>query len=311
MNRKRIILIIANLIVVLILAVVWQFAAPNNMMALLFPPNLERDVDLRILFIGNSFTSYNNLPDLSRQILLDMPEYDDVTVAMVAPGGYQIVRHTYDVFDTESDTLLRSYLINGSPEIRDWDAVVVQGQSQVMGFANNQTIKANLLDALPQLGGAIQDNDSTLMLMMTWGYAFGDSSNPERYSDFVAMSESLRWGYYDARFQLSEQGIDAYVAPAGLGWRAVYDDLIAKGENPFAEGSYFHRLYAEDNIHPRLGGSYLAANIFVASYTGKSVIDNAYLPQGLDADYATYLREIAESVVFGEVSAGRVYPWNS
>lgn len=310
MNRKRLILIIVNLIFFLILAVTWQFLAPNNILALLFPPDLERDADIRLLFIGNSFTSFNNLPELSRQILLRMPEYDDVTVAMVAPGGYRIVQHTADALDAEADTALRTFLVDGSPEMRAWDAVLVQGQSQIMGFTNEQASKANLLNALPQLAETIQNNESDIMLMMTWGYAFGVGSNSNRYPDFLTMSENLMWGYNDARTRLNEAGINAYVSPIGLGWRVVYQDMLNRGEDPLADDSYFRRLYVEDNQHPALAGSYLSAHIFIASYTGLSIVDNLFVPRGLDAEYASYLREIAESVVFGTAYTEYVYPWN-
>ncbi len=266
------------------------------------------DADLRILFIGNSFTHGNDLPDLVTRTLVAMPEYDAITTAMVAPGGYRIVQHTEDALD-KPNTRLREYLVTGSPEVRAWDLVIVQGQSQIMGFPNNWQEKNRLLGALPRLATAINDNNSTLMLYMTWGYPSGDPTNSAIYPDYLQMQSRLQQGYDEARQRLTSQNIPSYVSPIGLAWQTIYQDEVDAGRDPLADLSPFMRLYQTDLRHPSLAGSYLVANMIVASYTGQRVSENSFVPNRLPEDYARYLREVADRVVFEEFS-DRDYPFN-
>lgn len=70
-----------------------------------------------VLFLGNSYTSVNDLPGLVQQLALSMG--DTVNVQMVAPGGFTLYEH--------STTLASIDAINAQA----WDFVVMQEQSQL------------------------------------------------------------------------------------------------------------------------------------------------------------------------------------
>lgn len=91
--------------------------------------------------------------------------------------------------------------------------------------------------------------------------------------------------------------IPLFVAKAGFGFQKVYEDVIKEGKDPLMQGSSFLKLY-EDNKHPSLAGSYLASCIISASFTGKRISKIDGKPKALDAEFAKYLRSVADRVVF-------------
>lgn len=277
------------------------------------PENVERPADQRFLFIGNSFTFYNNLDQMVARLAEEaVPEWNDVLATRYAPGGWKLTQHLADAQNPNSTAPIREYLITGSDVMRDWDLVVLQGQSQVAGFDSGQASKQQLLAAVPELVRYADDTGATTLFMMTWGYAEGDAMNPGYYSDYLEMQGHI-WRGYDELAQAGARvrlNAPVYVAPAGLGYQQVYRDIEAEGNNPLAAGSRFRQLYSDDMRHPGLPGSYLAANIVVASYTGQRMSAVDWVPPGLDAEFAAYLRDVADRVVFGTRFGSRNYPWN-
>lgn len=274
--------------------------------------DVDRAADQRLLFIGNSFIHSQDIDQLVASLAeAQNGAWDDVLAGAVAPGGYRLTEHAADANDSGDNPPLRQLLVTGSDTVRAWDLVVLQGQSQIMGFGNEAASKADLLQQVPSLAQHAHDTGATVLLMMTWGYAEGDANNPGIYGDFLAMQTRLAQGYDNLAGILTvNHGIPVYVAPVGLGFQMVYEDLIDTGQDPLASGSRFRRLYSDDNQHPALPGSYLAACIILASYTGERMSEVAWQPGGLDAELARYLREVADRTVFGSRFGGRGYPWN-
>ena len=75
---------------------------------------------LNILFIGNSYTSSNNLPSLISSIANSMGDYVNFESSLV--GGATLQNHT-------NNTNTISLILDG-----DWDYVVLQEQSQYPAF---------------------------------------------------------------------------------------------------------------------------------------------------------------------------------
>lgn len=89
---------------------------PFILAALLLPTAL-RAQQTSVLFIGNSYTYVNDLPNTLRQLALSLG--DTVTVASSAPGGYTLFQHS-----TYQPTL-------DAIAAQPWDYVVLQEQSQL------------------------------------------------------------------------------------------------------------------------------------------------------------------------------------
>jgi hypothetical protein len=80
-----------------------------------------------VLFIGNSYTATNDLPNLFRQIALSLG--DTVNTTMQAPGGYTLANH---LFDPATQNAIAS---------QQWDYVVLQEQSLRRRTANERDLQ--------------------------------------------------------------------------------------------------------------------------------------------------------------------------
>lgn len=274
---------------------------------------LDRPADQRVLFIGNSYTAYNDLHTLTARLMEQTnPAWNDVLAGRHVPGGQTFADHVLTLEDNTANPPLRQALVTGSDTLRAWDVVVLQEQSQIPGFDARNSQTAASLRAAAQLQAYIQPNGAVTLLFMTWGRRDGDSMNPDIYPNYRAMQQRLWDGYDRLAAEMRQQNPNAqvYVAPAGLAFFVVYSDDEAAGRNPTASDAVFYSLYVDDGSHPSLAGSYLAAATITAAYTGQRVTDLSFVPNGLSAERARYLREVADRTVFGNLFPGRDYPWN-
>ena len=273
--------------------------------------SLEQPAEHRLLFIGNSFTGNNELDQLVSNLLNEAGNgrQDNFTTRSTT-GGYKFIDHIQDIEDESREAALRQLLVTGSETARDWDWVVLQEQSQVLGFAPHNGERVASFSAASRLNQVANQTAATVMVMSTWGYVFGDEGNSTIFPDYLTMQRSLVIGAKELAATLSSQERAVYVIPAGWGFQLVYQDLNNAGLDPLAEGSRFRALYANDDKHPSLSGSYLAACIATAVYIGQPVTNISWKPRGIDQDVATYLRSVADRVVFGDEYPPQNYPWN-
>ena len=116
----------------------------------------------KVLFIGNSYTYVNNLPDLISMILSS--EGDDLDYQMSAPGGCTFQQHC---------TVSSSYIQQGG-----WDYVVLQEQSQLPSFPENQFMQDCYPYAVSLCSMIRESNpDAQIVFYMTWGRKNGDQQN--------------------------------------------------------------------------------------------------------------------------------------
>lgn len=257
--------------------------------------------DVRILMLGNSLTHSNNLDQMVERIAESIDGLDkDVFVLRIAPGGYYMIDHRDDLFDAKKNSTLRQVLVSGTESMRKWDYVVFQEQSQMPGFDHVENQKTSeTFQAATEIHQQASLTGATSVLMMTWGFWDGDSyqMNLHLYPDFLTMSQRLEQGYLHlARQFTASNDMTTIIAPAGLAFRAVYQEELARGVNPISEASLFRRLYVDDR-HPSIAGSYLAASVIVASLFDVSVKGAGWVPGGLDQEEAARLRRIADKVV--------------
>ncbi len=227
----------------------------------------------KVLFIGNSYTYVNNLPDLVYQFALA----DNVAMSYdsSATGGASFATHRY------------SSVTQAAISAQAWDFVVLQDQSQTP----SQTPADVFAYALPNaqaLVDAIKLNDaaSQIIYFETWGRENGDVDNCLYYSlvcTFAGHTQALDDGY---NIYLTNTG--GKIAPVGLAWKAVVDDTAA----PFTQTA----MWSNDGSHPGLTGSYLTAAVIYASIFNISPVGNSYTA-GLNASIAVYLQQQAATLV--------------
>ncbi len=216
----------------------------------------------RVLFVGNSYTFYNDMPDMFE----DLAEASglDVEIGMEAPGGWWLRDHA------DSEQTLDNIGTG------DWDFVVLQEQSQltaVRDLANIETWPAakTLANATWRAGGDV-------ILFMTWAHELGSSEIG--HANYESMQTAVG-GTYEA---LAES-LDAAIAPVGAAWWLARESGQAV-------------LYQADGSHPTKEGSYLAAAVLASAVLGVPLeeIDEKL---GLDDDTAKRLREYAHQAVSG------------
>lgn len=292
MKKLIIRLLIVVLSVVLLIAVsflLWRTLRSNSA-----EQALEEPADTRLLFVGNSFTGNNNLELLVAGLVDDLnPEGETVFATRHTPGGYELKDHLQDVENEAEEPRLRRLLITGSEQVRDWDLIVLQNQSQVQGFLDRP------LDDALKLSEYANATSNELLLYMTWGYPDGDPMNPALYPDYLTMQEKIAQGYNNLAAQIASSGREVRVAPVGMGFELIYRVMLRDGQDPLAQGSLFRQLYADDGRHPSIAGSYLAACVITAVYTNQDVTQASWKPDELDEEFAAYLRQVAAIVVFG------------
>ena len=236
------------------------------------------------LFIGNSYTYVNNLPQLVQQLAL--ANGDTLEVDSYAPGGYTFNNHFND-----ANTHTKIYSKN-------WDFVILQAQSQEPSFSPGQ-VNSQTTPFARKLDSLIKDNHACTKTVFyeTWGRKFGDAGNCASYPPvctYSGMQNRLKQSY-----KLFANNANGVMAPAGEAFR----ESIA--QNPGLE------LYQADQSHPSMEGTYLAAAVFYETLFQKSVLSNTYI-SSVSSATAAFLQQVAHTVLRDSLAVwnlGVNLPW--
>ena len=230
-----------------------------------------------VLFIGNSYTEVNDLPMLIRQAAQSAG--CDITYQRNTPGGCTFQQHCGNAS--------MDFIRQGG-----WDVVVLQEQSQLPSFPQNQ-VEAEVFPYARQLVNAVRAyNDScTPMFYMTWGRRDGDQMNA---SEFPVLG--TYWGMdsmlYERYMQMKRDNVAA-VCPVGRVWRYLrtyYPQL---------------ELYDGDGSHPSMMGSYTAACAFFVMLFGQPAA-NIPFDATLEPSTAALIRRVTDSVAYDHLEQWRM-----
>ena len=251
-----------------------------------------------VLYLGNSYVQSNNLEGLTEAAL--QQEDAAANVASLTAGGLKLDEHANRA--QTAGHQWNTTLNNGN-----WDWVILQDQSQVPSFPISGTYwqesknGAIILDEMIDAGGA------ETVFMMTWGRRDGDSQNTWRNPDYLTMQAHLESGYRLYAENISTADRPAWITPAGLAYKHIYDDIVAQGGTPEDSGTLFHDLYSSDGSHPSLSGSYLATCVVFSTLTGETSV-GLIGPSSLSQSRILELQEAAAATVFNE-TPNIYYPW--
>ena len=224
----------------------------------------------RVLFIGNSYTEVNNLPQMTADVARSMGF--EMTYSSNTPGGCTFSQHCTN----QSMALIRQ---------GGWDFVVLQEQSQLPSFPQSQ-VEDEVLPYAAQLVQAVYASSPCAepMFYMTWGRRDGDTQNA-RYFPVLGSYEGMD-SMLCLRYLYMAETNDASVCPVGRVWRHLRE------EHPDIE------LYQSDGSHPSIAGTYASACAFAVMFFHGNPEDILFVPSGLpDAD-ATIIREAVHDVVY-------------
>jgi len=229
---------------------------------------------LQVLFLGNSYTSVNDLPTITS--LVTKSAGDSLIYSSSTPGGYTFNQHSTNATSTS--------LINQG----GWDYVVLQEQSQLPSFTDPE-VQTLVFPYATVLNNMILAADSCTetIFYMTWGRKNGDASNCAVWPP-VCTYEGMD-SLLHLRYMMMAEDNNAEVSPVGAVWHYLRQN---------ASGI---ELYNADESHPSPAGSYAAACTFYTSMFRKSPINITY-DYSLSASDASTIRNAVKTVVFDSLS---------
>ena len=218
---------------------------------------------MKILFVGNSYTYFNKMPETLAAIAA--AEGLSWQVDSVTRGGWYLSRYA----DPENETHAPL-----AAKLREaWDAVILQEQSCCPAAD-----RPHFLDGVRGVCAMMDPKPERIIMYVTWGRADGCPKLEELGMTRLSMTAALRDAYAEAAdlcgASLSDVGgAFAYVC-------AHRPDV---------------KLYNSDLSHPSPAGSYLAALMHFAALTGDLPKEVRYLPQDVSAETAEQILHALEA----------------
>ena len=217
---------------------------------LVLPQLQNKEINpMNVLFIGNSYTHYNNMPFIFQKMAVS--KNIKINVEMNAKSNHTFKMHSAR---TEMYDAIRS---------KKWDYVVLQGFSRELKYSKEHIDTSSLPYFKIILDSIYAVNPCTnVLLFMTWGYENGytelDSSSTETFQEMTNSVEN-GYKYLSSQFNLP-------IVPVGQIW------------NLFRQKYPNIKLYQEDEQHPNMNGSYIAASSFYSSIF-KTSAENSFMPK--------------------------------
>jgi hypothetical protein len=199
----------------------------------------------RILFIGNSYTAANKLPDVFLEVVKDSGRISPV-VKSSTPGGRTLKQHLG---------------IAASMKLVDeggWDVVVLQGQSQEPAIAEkDESVRKEFVESATELCKRVRAKSPKVKIYFyaTWArhadYWTAAKKGPDVGANPKEMQASLRKWY-----GVVAKENQATWVPCGDAWELNYASAAPL------------RLHTKDHSHPEFVGTYLNALIFFGKIYG-------------------------------------------
>jgi len=225
----------------------------------------------KVLFLGNSYSQYNNLPSLVAQSAMstnDVLIHDSNLI-----GGYSLEQHA------SNQTSLTK--INGN----QWDYVVLQDQSQKPAFPIGY-VNTYVFPYAIQLTNLIKQNYacSVPLFYTTWGKKNGDPQICQNSQCTYEVMDNL----LQQRYRTMADTNKGVISPVSQVWRYIREN------HPTIE------LYDSDNSHPSLAGSMAAAYTFYTVIYRKDPTLITF-NSSLNATTAVTLKNAVKTIVYNNL----------
>ena len=239
-----------------------------------------------VLYLGNSLTYVNDVPNLVNQIAIS--KGDTIIWDQNTPGGHTLAQHASN---PTSLTKISDY---------KWDIVVIQAQSQQTSFPDGQ-LEVEVYPPCKFLVDSIHRNNpcTRVMYYMPAGWKYGDAGNCPGFPD-ICTYEGQFGRIRNTHLNLIDS-TEASIIPSGVSYH------VSRLQDSTLD------LWSADYVHPSLAGSYLTALNMYASFTLKPTYGSSFGPVGLTASNISFLQLITDSVVFDSLSKWKldqVFPPN-
>ena len=231
----------------------------------------------KVLFIGNSITYFNNMPQTFESIANSKGDPTEVT--MYAPGGTGFINHV-------NDPNVFNYF-----QQEQWDYVVLQpGSNESPGYSEpiNQTLaRARILkDSILFYSPCAK----ILYYEISYGVWGNTSANLNSYNNTMDLIRS--------NLEYLSDSTKLFFTPAGEVMRAAWNNNQTK------------MLWGGNgDIHPNAKGSYMIACAFYAAIFQKSSF-GTYIISTLTQIEASNYQQLADTIVLNNLSDWRINTYN-
>ena len=234
------------------------------------PVVLDKDKTYNILFVGNSYTHYNTMPESIFKPISAAAGYK-FNVTRITKGGWYLI-------DSANPTDEVGSKVEAALEANKYDFVVLQEQSTCPALSPGK-----FYDGVRAMVEKVRANGATPILYGTWGRKTGHSV----LTTNGWTHQSMTW-MISAAYQAIGKELGVDVAYAGFAFNDVYTNNAS-----------LVNIYDEDLTHPSYSGSYLAAMTIFAKMTGTDPRDIPY-DGSLTLAVGDLLREAAYNAVYNE-----------
>jgi hypothetical protein len=218
----------------------------------------------RVLFVGNSYTSVNDLPTVFAELARSGGHR--VETGSATADGATLADH---VSSSATAALLRS---------AKWDIVILQEQSQIPAI--DQFRQTQMYPAARKLVSMVRQTGAQPVFFITWAHRDGWSENG------LVSYGSMQAAIDDAYLAIAgELGVG--LAPVGYAWQTLLGQETSAG------------LWKDDGSHPTEKGTYLAACVFYATIFHESPRALTYRGN-LSIAEASTVQEVAAATVLGD-----------
>ena len=224
--------------------------------------NVEYTASLRVLFIGNSATSVNDIPSMVNRLARKAGynlEYTSLT-----KGGSSLSTHADATTDHGKQVLEQISL--------GYDVVIIQ---DVTSCIKTEEKRAQSIAAAKVLGAAIKESGAEAYIYV----------RPPTGTDIGSYKSYEQCIEYDKLFNRIASDIDAtnvYVNRACAYVIKNYPNI---------------NIWGSDNAHLNKDGAYLTACVFFATLFNASAVGLDY--DGVSAETAAIMQSVADQIVFG------------
>ncbi|HWA33630.1 MAG TPA: DUF4886 domain-containing protein [Cyclobacteriaceae bacterium] len=225
---------------------------------------------VKVLFIGNSYIYYNDMPAMLAEMTASYQHY--IQSESETPGGYSLKHQVSD--GNALKKIQKGY----------WNFVVIQEQSEAPA-APIADVKANTFPFAKYLDSVVHvyNKNSKSIFYMTWGRKNGSTNFCNKWPD-VCTYEGMD-NLLAQRYTSMAKDNHAVLAPVGAVWKYIRKNY------PKIE------LYDPDGSHPSEAGSYAAACTF-ATIIFKKDPTQIKFDSKLSAEDARNIRNATKKVVF-------------
>ena len=228
----------------------------------------------KILFLGNSFVGYNNLPGMLYNLALS--NGDTLVEDVFWNGSYDLKLH------------YQNPLARLKIKENNWDYVVIEEDGDEASM-NSAYVDTTSYPYIFLLDSAIKANNpcTKTLLYLVWGRKYGYSGICP-FDTAVCTYRGMQQRITDLNLAFRDN-ISAMVSPVGVAW-----------QNCIAADSTLN-LYAADNLHQNDAGQYLGACVFYSSIFGTSTVGFSYHAT-LTSPVAAFIQSISSHTVLDSLA---------